>query len=103
MVAFVVAVMITCFHAHGLLQKAITGAGWVLIAMLVMGVAITYVLEKDFSPNVSGSDEKVRHGSPNDPVHVEVQDVFHPWRQRRTADCESQFSLTATMDEGDSG
>jgi len=38
MVAFVVAVMITCFHSLGNLQKVITGLGWVLIAILVVRV-----------------------------------------------------------------
>lgn len=55
MVAFIVAVMITCFHAHGTLQKAITGAGWVLIAILVIGVAFTSVLETEFNePSFDG-------------------------------------------------
>jgi len=39
MVTFAAAVMLTCFNVHSIQQKAITGAGWVLISTPVLWVA----------------------------------------------------------------
>ena len=59
MVSFVVAVMVTCFHSSDVLQRWITGAGWVVVAVLVINVIVTSVLEKEFGPN---TDEAVNQG-----------------------------------------
>lgn len=63
MVAFVVAVMITCFHAQGKLQKAVTGACWVLTTFLV--ALVVYASLREFGaedPDDGSEDEDDDYG-----------------------------------------
>jgi len=55
-----VAVMTRSFHSLGNVQKAITGAVWALIAILVIGVALASL--EDYNVDMSGRDEGLSGG-----------------------------------------
>jgi len=55
MVTFAVAIMITCFNVHRKSQKAITGAGWMLISMLIGWLII--VSHVDFGTPVDNAED----------------------------------------------